>query len=182
MAGEESHARLWVLVAVIVVALAVGGYFWLTRKKPQQPTGPPQKATLGVETSVISAAVWVAENKRYFQAEGLDLNIKLFETGKSSLSALLKPEGIDICTVAPTPIMFSSFARQDFCVFATFVYSYDDVKVIARKDRGINTAADLKGKKVGTPAGTTGQFFLDSFLVQNRVPTSDVEAIDIRSR
>jgi len=179
MAGEESHAWIWILIVLIALGLAVGGYSWFNQKQSQQPTGLLEKATLGVETSVLSAAVWVAENEGYFQEEGLDLTIIDYESGRLSFLALLKGEGIDICTVAPTPIMFSSFERQDFYLCATFIYSYDDVKLIARKDRGINAAADLKGKRIGTAAGTTGHFFLDSFLIQNGMLPSDVEMIDI---
>ena len=139
-----------------------------------------EKVTLGVESSLLPAAVWVAENKGYFQEQGLDLTIKEFDSGKASLVAMLEgDEGIDISTVAPTPIMFNSFERQDFSIFAIFVYSYDDVKVIARKDKGITTAADLRGKKIGTPAGTTGQFFVEAFLIHNGLPSPEVEVIDI---
>ena len=134
---------------------------------------------MGVKASVLSAAIWVAENKGYFQQEGLDLSIKEFESGRSSLLALLQGQGIDICTAAPTPIMFSSFERQDFSVCATSAHSYDDVKVIARKDKGISAAGDLRGKRIGTPAGTSGQFFLDSFLIRNGLLPSDVEVLDI---
>ena len=100
-----------------------------------KPTKPIEKVSLGVEASLLPAAVWVADNKGYFQDEGLDLTIKEFNSGRLSFLAMLKGEGVDISTVAPTPIMFSSFNRQDFSILATFVYSYDDVKVIARRDK-----------------------------------------------
>jgi len=138
-----------------------------------------EKVTLGVETSLLPAAVWVAENKGYFEEEGLDLTIKEFDSGRLSFLAMLKGEGVDISTVAPTPIMFSSFDRQDFSIFATFVYSDEDVKVIAHRGKGITTAADLKGKKIGTPKGTTGQFFVEAFLIHNGLLSSEVEVIDI---
>lgn len=169
------------IVIIVVVAVIIGvSLYWLTQKEPEKYTGPVEKLTLGVETSLLSAAVWVAENKGYFQEEGLDLTIKKFDSGRLSFLAMLRgDEGIDMSTVAPTPIMFSSFDRQDFFIFATFIYSYEDVKLIARKDKGIITATDLKGKKIGTPMGTTGQFFTEVFLVLNGLLASEVEVIDI---
>jgi NitT/TauT family transport system substrate-binding protein len=145
----------------------------------EEPSESLEVATLGVETSLLPAAVWVAENKGYFQGEGLDLTIEEFDSGKSSFWAMLRGEGIDISTVAPTPVMFSSFDRQDFSIFATFCYSDEDLKVIGHKGRGVTTATDLKGKKIGTPAGTTGQFFVDTFLIYNQLSPSEVEIIDI---
>jgi ABC-type nitrate/sulfonate/bicarbonate transport system substrate-binding protein len=154
---------------IIAVTIAITGC---------QTSGSLDKITLGVETSLLPAAVWVAESKGYFQKYGLDVTIKEFDSGKASFNDMLA-SGVDISTVAPTPIMFNSFDRQDFSIFATFVDSYNDVKVIAHKDRGIATASDLKGKKIGTPMGTTGQFFVEAFFVYNGIRSSEVEVIDI---
>jgi ABC-type nitrate/sulfonate/bicarbonate transport system substrate-binding protein len=165
-----------ILVGIIVV---IGVMISGCVQQVEKPT-ELEKATLGAESSLLPAAVWVAENKGYFQEQGLDLTIKEFDSGKASLLAMLEgDEGIDISTVAPTPIMFNSFDRQDFSIFATFVYSYDDVKVIARKDKGITTVVDLRGKKIGTPAGTTGQFFVEAFLIHTGLSASEVEVVDI---
>jgi NitT/TauT family transport system substrate-binding protein len=163
-----------IIIAIIVVIGILISSCIQQKEKPAEL----EKATLGVETSLLPAAVWIAENKGYFLEEGLDLTIKEFDSGRLSFLDMLN-EGVDISTVAPTPIMFNSFDRQDFSIFATFVYSYDDVKVIARKDKGISTAIDLKGKKIGTPAGTTGQFFVEAFLIHNGIASSEVEVIDI---
>jgi len=46
----------------------------------------------------------------------------------------------DIATVAETPRVFNSFIRDDFVIFATFAYSYDDSKALGRKDRGTGNA------------------------------------------
>jgi NitT/TauT family transport system substrate-binding protein len=165
------------IIVILMIGILMGGCH---TTKGSAETVELEKITLGVESSLLPAAVWIAENKGYFQEQGLDLTIKEFDSGRLSFLAMLKgDEGIDISTVAPTPIMFNSFDRQDFSIFATFVYSYDDVKVIARRDKGITTAADLRGKKVGTPVGTTGQFFLDAFLIHNKLLDSEVEMVDI---
>ena len=141
--------------------------------------GPVDKIVLGAEASMLPAAVWVAEGKGYFREEGLDVTIKGFDTGKQSFLAMLQEGSVDISTVAPTPIMFSSLTRQDFYILATFAYADTDIKVIARSDRGIKTATDLRGKKVGAAAGTTGQFFLGAFLTARKLSASDVEMVDI---
>ncbi|MFC2047119.1 ABC transporter substrate-binding protein [Chloroflexota bacterium] len=165
-----------VIAIVVVIGVLVSG----CQEKPEKPE-QFEKVTLGVESGLLSASVWVAENKGYFEEEGLDLTIEEFDSGKSSFFAMLEGKGIDISTVAPTPIMFSSFDRQDFYIFATFAYAYEDIKVIAHRGKGITATADLKGKKIGTPAGTTGQFVTETFLIHNGLSSSDVEVIDIGS-
>ncbi len=164
---------------VIVVALAVGGYFWWTEPQPTKYSGPVEKVTIGVERSLLPTAVWVAENKGYFEKERLDLTIREFDSGKASLIAMLNGEGIDVSAAAPTPIMFSSFSTEDFFIISTFAYAYEDIKVIANQESGINNAEDLKGKKIGTLMGSTGQFFTETFLLYNSISSSDVEMVDI---
>ena len=165
---------------IVMILVLVSGFYWYVQKQQEKYTGSVEKATLGVESSLLPAAVWVAENKGFFQEEGLDLTIKEFDSGRLSLLAMLKgDEGINISVAAPTPIMFSSFNRQDFSIFATFAYAYEDIKVIANKDKGINIIADLKDKKIGTPMGTTGQFFTETFLIHNLISPSDVELVNV---
>ena len=162
---------------LILIGITIGGC--------SQPAGKytgsvdKEKVNLGVEDSLLTGTVWIAESKGYFESEGLDLDIKEFDSGRLSFQAMLKGEGVNISTVAPTPIMFSSFDRQDFYIFSTFVYANEDIKVIANGSEGITEAADLKGKKLGTPAGTTGQFVAEVFLVNNGILPSEVEIIDI---
>jgi NitT/TauT family transport system substrate-binding protein len=178
---RRSISRLAYLVGgfVVLAALAVGGYFWWTEPQQTKYSGPVEKVTIGVERSLLPAAVWVAENKGYFEEQRLDLTIKEFDSGKASLKAMLNGEGIDISAAAPTPTMFSSFGREDFVMFSTFAYAYEDIKVIANKDSGISNVEDLKGKKIGTLMGSTGQFFTETFLLYNSISSRDVEMVDI---
>lgn len=177
MAGISAQARNSIIALIIVMGLAMGSYFWINPQNLKYGE-PIKKLNLGVETSLLASAVWVSENNGYFKQEGLDLTIKGFDSGKASFLAMLRGE-VDVSTVAPTPIMFQSFERQDFSVLSTFTYSYNDIKVIARHDKGIDTVADLKGKRIGTPAGTTGQFFVEAFLIHNQIMVSEVDVIDI---
>ncbi len=135
---------------------------------------------LGCETSLLTAPVWVAEHKRCFQEEGLNVKIKVFDSGKASFESMLNNKDLDICTVAQTPIMFHSFNRNDFVIIAAMVHSDNDVKVLVRRDKGIRDPLDLKGYKVGLTKGTTGQFFLDLFLTYKGIISSEVEIVDLK--
>ena len=164
-----------------MMSFLVFGALVIWNYSPIEPTTPLtlEKLTIGVEKSILPATVFIAENKGYFREEGLDISIKMFNSGKDSFLDMLENRGVDIATVAPTPIMFNSFKRKDFSIVATFVDSDDDVKLIARNDKGIETAGDLIGKKIGTPSGTTGQFFTDIFLLMRGIEKDEVEVINI---
>lgn len=167
-----------IIIAVLsVFALGIivaWNYLALTPQAPEL-----ERLSLGVERSILPTTVWVAEYNGYFKEAGIDVSIKEFDSGKASFLAMLNNEGVDISTVAPTPIMFNSFKRNDFSIIATFVYSDNDVKVIARKDKGISTVTDLQGKRIGATSGTTGQFFVDNLLMMHAIPGAEVDVVDI---
>jgi NitT/TauT family transport system substrate-binding protein len=171
---KEKKMTKQILIGITVAVFIAGG----CRKQSGGYSGPVERVTLGAEASLLSSSVWIADYKGYFKDEGLDVTLKKFDSGKQSFQAMLKGE-VDLSTVAPTPLMFSSFERDDFCIFATFAHAEEDIKVIACKDKGISTSQDLIGKKIGTPAGTTGQFFVETYLIQNEIPASQVEIVDI---
>ncbi len=157
----------------------VWSYFvFVGKEATEKYVGPIKKITFGSSTTHKIGAVFVAKGMGYFKEEGIDLEIKKFGSGKTSFEAMLKGD-IDIAAVADTPIVIESFNSKDFNIIAGMYTSYDD-KVIARKDKGINSVADLKGKKVGLTKGTNAQFVLDLLLIYNQIPSSEVEVVDIK--
>ena len=52
--------------------------------------------------------------------------------------------------------------------------------IVSRKAAGIKTPGDLKGKRVGFTAGTTSDFFLDSFLTANGLTRQDIQPVALK--
>ena len=103
------------MAALILVVLLAAALWWgLSRRAREQPRLPAARVVLGCERSLVTTPVWVAEHEGYFDQSGVTVTIKEFDSGKASLSAMLAGEGLDMCTVAQTPIMFNSFKRKDF--------------------------------------------------------------------
>ena len=83
-----------ILIAGIITAVTVTGC-----GQEREHTGPIEKVTLGVETSLLPAAVWVAEHEGYFEQEGLDLtDIPHIKPEVSKEPTILY---VDDCTDAP---------------------------------------------------------------------------------
>ena len=137
--------------------------------------------TLAAETSLLPSTVWVAEELGYFRDEKINLTIKDFDSGRNALETMLKDEGIDMATVAQTPVVFNSFANEDFVIIATMAYSVDDVKVLARKDHNIKTPEDLFGKKVGVTLRSTGHYFLEGYQANYGRSLKDIELVDVNA-
>lgn len=142
------------------------------------PSTPLENIVIGTETVAHASPVWVAENKGYFREEGLRVEIREFESGRTALQTMLDAEGIDIVTAAQTPVVYNSFKRNDYSIIGNMMYSDNDLKILARQDRGIRAPSDLLGKTVGITAGSSGHFFLGLFLAINRLPIAGVNIID----
>ena len=146
-----------------------------SRNSPEQI----EKIVLGAETAPHSSPVWIAENKGYFREQGLNVEIREFESGRTALRSMLTGEGIDIATAAQTPVVFNSFGRNDYAILGGMVYSENDIKMLARTDKGIHSPADLKEKLVGMTAGSSGHFFLGLFMAYHQLGASDIKTIDM---
>ena len=167
------------IIAIVIAVLGGAVYLLIGQRGFGKHTGPMEKITFGVDFSVISAPVWVAENRGYFQKEGLDVEIKDYSSGRTALVDMLEKGNLDMVTVAQTPVMYNSFSKNNYAIIAAMACSYEDVLLLAARENGIETSSDLKAKKIGTPVGSSGHFFLGLFLIQNGLSISDVTVIDI---
>jgi NitT/TauT family transport system substrate-binding protein len=147
----------------------------------QNPPKQVEKIVIGAETVAHASPVWIAEKKGYFKEEGLNVEIREFESGRTALRTMLNGKDIDIVTAAQTPVVSNSFNRNDYSIIGNMVYSDTDVKMLARQDRKINEPADLKGKTVGVTGGSSGHFFLSLFLAYHQLRITDVKTIDIEA-
>lgn len=137
--------------------------------------------TLAAEMSLLPSTVWVAEKLELFKKHNVNLTIREFDSGRNALETMLKDDSINIATVAQTPVVFNSFKEEPYVIVATMAYSLDDIKVLARKDRGIKSPKDLKGKKIGATKRSTGHYFLEGFLEHYGYNLSDVDLHDVNA-
>ena len=169
---------VWPEPVLVIMVLLVGGLSFMSCELAK--TGIREEVTVGISKSFLSIPIYIAQTQGFFSDEGLDVTLKEYASGKKATQALFAGE-VAISTVADMPAVFESFKREDFCIIATFAYSFHMAKIIARKDSGIKKGVDLKGKKVGANRGTSSHFFLVVSLIHNRLSISDVEMINIKT-
>lgn len=164
---------IWIGAVLGVVALGFGGYAWLGQKQVTLR----DKFTIAIPGEPLNALLIIAKELDLFSREGLDVTVKdeySNGTGARALEGLLAGN-VDVATsVAETALVFKSFERQDFSIIASNGSSDNDAKIVARKDRGLTKLSDLRGKRIGTPKGTSMDFFLHVLLVKNGIAEKDV--------
>lgn len=159
---------------LILVLLLIAGYLWFTRVSPSKPAGPREPVTIAASSGYAgSCSIFAAQENGYFVDEGVDITIQPHTTGKVALDAVLQGRA-HLGTVADVPIMFAVMNNQPVSVVATIFTAERDYGIVARKDKGIDTPASLRGKRIGVTLGTSGHFFLDVFLNRYNILSSEV--------
>lgn len=141
------------------------------------PEGPPLKLTLAVSPSICSGLIAVADEKGYFKEAGIDVSIQLYPSGYDALKAMRRGDA-RVATTAD--ITFSAEIYNDpslrvLAVIGTTLGS----QIVARKDSGIQTPSDLKGKRIGYCADTVTDYFLYAFLLIENISPDEITAVDI---
>jgi sulfonate transport system substrate-binding protein len=152
------------LVLLIIIALSAWYYFSVQKKEP--PVTSPADTVAVCHSARPDTLIILAENQGFFRREGADVILKKYSSGGRSLEAMLKGE-CEMSTSGTTPIAYRSFTYQDFKIIATVGSSGNTGKIIARKDRGISSPADLGGKTIAVQKGTLFHFFLHLFLLKH---------------
>ena len=168
----------WIAGVLGIVLLVLGGSCGWSQEQVEKST-ELQKVTFATVRFIGEAPSYVAYNNGYFEEEGLDVTLKYNAAGKVSLKNLFEGEA-DIITVADTPIVYRCFEREDFYIIGGMTHSDKIAGVVARKDKGINSPSDLKGKKVALFRGTASDFLMDSLFIAHGLDYSDVEISDMK--
>ncbi len=129
--------------------------------------------TIGIQANTVTAMVLVARARNYFAQQGLNATVVDYPSGKLAFRAMLENE-IDFATVADMPISTASLKRNDFKIFCSIAKSQNGAWIIARRDKGIVKPADLRWKTIGTQKDSAVHFFLDLFLLDNKIPKSQL--------
>ena len=178
--GKIGRSLVWAGAGFIVVAFIVIAYLRFGQHTPFVGKGrSADKLTIANASIPMSAPIYVAFDRGFFRQEGLDVSIEPYAVGKDALAAALSGKA-DMATVAETPVMFTVMGGGRLFVVATICDSEKDLAIVARKDRGILQPADLRGKTIGVTPGTTGDFFLESFLDFHNVPKQTTKTVPLK--
>lgn len=119
---------------------------------------------------------FVAEEKGYFDEEGVDVELVTLDNPKVRFAALTAGK---IDALATTIDTMPLYLKPDFRM--QYLFCLDDSTggdgIVANKD--IKTVEDLKGKKVAFNEGTTSDFYVNYVLRQAGLGIDDVNGVNM---
>jgi len=128
-----------------------------------------------LHTVAVDGQIWTGMDRGMFEKQGLDLELRQFNTGLEIFQALIGGS-LDVLS---TGAVLSNFpARGQGKVFLINDIEVATAQLWVRGDQGIKSFEDLKGKRIATATGTTAHVFLDKALRANKVDPKEVELLN----
>ncbi len=153
----SSKKLIYSLIALILLGSLV---FYVSSLNSNQGK---TTVTIAVNSVLVSGLpVYLAVDKGFWSAEGLDVQLLDAGTGPKQLDAVSSGKADFAGTVAEYPVMFASQKDPSFRFITTYVK--DPYFVVARKSSGITSIVDLNGKKIGLKKQSAGGYYLNLLL------------------
>ena len=134
-----------------------------------------QPLTIGLMPDTDSLPFIIAQEKGYFKEEGLEVNIQQYKSAMDRDSAL-QSGNLD---GAISDMLAVAFAKDGG--FNVKVTSFTDgsYKLIASKQSGAKSVADLKGQDVAVSRNTIIEYVTDQILAKENLPEDSINKVII---
>jgi len=166
-----------VFAALAVATMALAGC------SVDQPGQDADKPTIRIGYQTFPSGDLVVKNNRWLEEALPDYNIKWvkFDSGADVNTAFIAKE-LDFGALGSSPVArgLSAPLNIPYKVALVLDVAGDNEALVARDGTGIDTIAQLKGKRVATPFASTAHYSLLAALAQNGLSPSDVQLIDLQ--
>lgn len=174
---ELSKKRNLVIITVIILIIAVILSLFVYLNLQTSYEGNIEPLTIGVYPSEYSSLIYIAKEQQYFSAYGLKVTLKEYPSGAAAVNGMINGEA-DISTASEFVIVNNVMQNKSIYALGS-VSSYLNLYLVARTDKGIESASDLEGKTIGVSVGTALQFYLGRYLDVKGVKQNQVTLVDL---
>jgi NitT/TauT family transport system substrate-binding protein len=161
------------------VAGAAGALAYLSPSELFAAKNIPATIAVGA-TNYTWAVALLANAGGYWEKNGIDITERDFTSGRESMQAMLS-DSATFSTTTDTPLVFSLLRGISAHAVLDFTRHTRDMVIASIEGRGVSASdpQSLKGKKIGTPVGTSGQYLVSRYLKYAGLKDSDVTLINI---
>jgi ABC-type nitrate/sulfonate/bicarbonate transport system substrate-binding protein len=166
------------IAAAVIAVLALGGIGAWSFLASQAL--PPDEITAAWSPYESTALFWVAEDRQFLAENGLCVTLRRYETGAAALDGVVNGEAALAVGPSEFPLVRQAFRNASVRAIGCIdrgEFNY----LVGRKDRGIGTAGDLRGKRVGTAVGTIAEFHLVRYLDLHGMTLADITLVDLET-
>ena len=161
--------KLWTRLAAVLTLGAVAAAPAFAQTK---------EVTIGYQDMVVPYRI-AQEAKELEKATGYKVNWKQFGGGGEVIKAMASG-AVQIGEVGSAPIAAALSRGEPYELFWILDDIGDAEALVAKNGSGINTIADLKGKKIAMPFNSTTHFHTMVALEQAKINPADVQILNMR--
>jgi NitT/TauT family transport system substrate-binding protein len=162
---DKMYAATFLTAALVAGALAGAA--------PRPAAAELTKLVYALPTTVPAVIPYVAIDKGFFRQEEIEIDAKMFPSGREALQSLLTKHA-QLQSVSETPVVHAMLQGNDIVTVAT-VARHIEAKLIAKPSRGIRSPVDIRGKRVATLPGTNSDYFMYRFFNHYGIAPGDVK-------
>jgi NitT/TauT family transport system substrate-binding protein len=140
-------------------------------------SGKVETITIGRNPNETNSLLFIAEAWGLFATNGIQVVFKNYLSGAAAAEGLLKGE-VDLATCAEFVTVGKVLKNENIRII-TGINKFENVYIVGRIDKGIRSIADLKGKRIGLPRGTSPEFYLGRFLELRGLNIRQVNLVDV---
>jgi taurine transport system substrate-binding protein len=140
-------------------------------------TAADKKVVVGYQTDALPSSVGIA-NGDYAKATGYDIDFRRFNSGADIFAAIASGD-VQIGYVGSSPYAAATSRGLDVKAFYVASISGTDEALVVRNGSGINSLADLKGKKLAAAPVSTDHYQLLALLKTQGLTEKDVQVFAI---
>jgi sulfonate transport system substrate-binding protein len=173
--GRPSKFTALTVFAGLIGALAFGA-------EPAAAQGTPT-VDMVIGNNFGHLPMFVGVEKGFFRKHGVDVRLKVVNTGTDMVNAMQKRE-VQIGDMSVTTFLKARHSGEPFRVIgiimndATRDNADEPLAIVARKDSGIKAVADLRGRRVGLAKAQTSDEYFKMVLARHNMKYDDDVAIE----
>lgn len=131
--------------------------------------------TLGTIPWIGQVPIYIAQEKGFFEEEGLDFNLRLFGSNSEYMSAFLSDQ-LDAVSPVSSEAVVMRAQGKDYKIVLVQDNSVGGDGILARDS--IASIEDFKGKKIAVDTGGVSYFFLLQVLKEAGLTKDDITAVN----
>lgn len=174
--------QTWVAIAIILAAAAAGAVATLILSRgeptPAAATGPRVSVTVAVQAGETDALLYLAKSKGYFEERNLDVKLRPSASSCQAIQTIVAGEA-DLATASDFVVAQGVIQHEDLTILGT-IARVNINALLARRDRDIRSATDLKGRRIGVTRDGIGEFLLTHYLILKDLRPTDIELVDLK--
>ncbi len=176
--GMLAYRRPVVLLAFALLAVWLTGCGSTQGGQGGGGSGQPDSVRIGYQ--VIPNAALVAKQRGMVEeAVGVPVEWLEFDSGASVITAMTSGS-IDIALAGTTAASTAIATDLPIQVIGIHDVIAESEALVAKEGSGISGLADLRGKAVAVPFGSTTHFALLQALSDEQIPQQDIEILDLQ--